>query len=147
MQTFVEDGFYIWLYERPVSPWAYVWTALIPRARRLPAASGLRASACLVTGFGCDWLCPCISGTIQLPQLAPCLMHASTQGARHASYARHPLPCTPCPPAAVAVVGCCLFPLAPNWTKVAVFYATAGLLALILGVLALRRLVGGAVLC
>lgn len=31
-QTFVEDGFYIWLYERPVSPWAYLWTALIPRA-------------------------------------------------------------------------------------------------------------------
>ena len=61
---------------------------------------------------------------------------------REASLTLHP-----CPPAAVAVVGCCLFPLAPNWTKVAVFYATAGLLALILGVLALRRLVGGAVLC
>lgn len=66
--TFVEDGFYIWLYERPVSPWAYLWTALIP----------------------------------------------------------------------LAVVGACLFPLAPNWAKVGVFYLTAGLLALILGVLALR---------
>ncbi|KAI7845608.1 hypothetical protein COHA_000894 [Chlorella ohadii] len=66
--TFVEDGFYVWTYERPVSPWAYVWTALIP----------------------------------------------------------------------LAVVGACLFPLAPNWAKVGVFYLTAGLLALIMGVLALR---------
>ncbi|PRW58596.1 Translocation sec62 [Chlorella sorokiniana] len=69
--TFVEEGFYIWMYERPVSPWAYVWTALIP----------------------------------------------------------------------LAVVGACLFPLAPNWAKVGVFYLTAGLLALILGVLALRSVV------
>lgn len=48
-----------------------------------------------------------------------------------------PLPVPP-PSAAVAVVGACLFPLAPNWAKVGVFYLTAGLLALILGVLALR---------
>lgn len=47
------------------------------------------------------------------------------------------VPRAPCS-AAVAVVGACLFPLAPNWAKVGVFYLTAGLLALILGVLALR---------
>lgn len=29
--AFTDDGFYIWLYERPKSPWAWVWTALIPR--------------------------------------------------------------------------------------------------------------------
>lgn len=38
----------------------------------------------------------------------------------------------------MAVVGCCLFPLAPDWAKVVVFYASAGLLSLMLGVLALR---------
>ncbi|KAL4437010.1 hypothetical protein ABPG75_004149 [Micractinium tetrahymenae] len=66
--TFAEDGFYIWLYERPASPWAWVWTALIP----------------------------------------------------------------------LVVVGACLFPLAPNWAKVAVFYLSSGLLFLILGVLLIR---------
>ncbi|KAL4432440.1 hypothetical protein ABPG77_001739 [Micractinium sp. CCAP 211/92] len=66
--TFAEDGFYIWLYERPASPWAWIWTALIP----------------------------------------------------------------------LGVVGACLFPLAPNWAKVAVFYVSSGLLFLILGVLLIR---------
>lgn len=66
--TFADDGFYIWLYERPASPWAWIWTALIP----------------------------------------------------------------------LGVVGACLFPLAPNWAKVAVFYLSSGLLFLILGVLLIR---------
>ncbi len=113
MQTFVEDGFYVWTYERPVSPWAYVWTALIPRARRLAFV------------------------------LAIFLLHAWSPAQRAPpaplwSLSKRALP--PC--AAVAVVGACLFPLAPNWAKVGVFYLTAGLLALIMGVLALRGWVG-----
>lgn len=39
---------------------------------------------------------------------------------------------------AVGVLGACLFPLAPNWAKVAVFYLSSGLLILILGLLLLR---------
>lgn len=50
-----------------------------------------------------------------------------------------PLPPCPAPsPCAVVVVGACLFPLAPNWVKIGVFYLTAGLLCLILATLALR---------
>lgn len=39
---------------------------------------------------------------------------------------------------AVAVLAACCFPLAPNWAKVWVFYASASLLILLLGLLALR---------
>lgn len=38
----------------------------------------------------------------------------------------------------LGVLGACLFPLAPNWAKVAVFYLSSGLLILILGLLLLR---------
>lgn len=68
--TFADDGFYIWLYERPTSIWTYVWTALIP----------------------------------------------------------------------LVVLGACLFPLAPNWAKIGVFYLSSGLLVLLLGALLLRSL-------
>ena len=32
MQAFADDGFFVWTYERPASPYAWLWTALIPRA-------------------------------------------------------------------------------------------------------------------
>ena len=48
-----------------------------------------------------------------------------------------PVLCRP-PPAAVAVLGACLFPLAPNWAKLGVFYASSGLLMAILALLLLR---------
>ncbi|KAI3433795.1 hypothetical protein D9Q98_003600 [Chlorella vulgaris] len=69
--TFAEEGFLVWLYERPTSAWTYVWTALIP----------------------------------------------------------------------LVVLGACMFPLAPNWMKVGVFYLSAGLLMFLLGMLLLRGVV------
>jgi hypothetical protein len=42
------------------------------------------------------------------------------------------------------VLGACLFPLAPNWAKIAVFYLSSGLLALLLGSLLLRGAVAAA---
>lgn len=111
-QTFADDGFYIWLYERPASPWAWIWTALIPRG-------------CLAAAAAC-------SGSIA--HRLPALSWLSTC----AALCSHAL-CSCClPPLAVGVVGACLFPLAPNWAKVAVFYLSSGLLFLILGVLLIR---------
>lgn len=49
-----------------------------------------------------------------------------------------PPPLLPPATSAVGVLGACLFPLAPNWAKVAVFYVSSGLLFLILGVLLIR---------
>lgn len=139
-QTFAEDGFYIWLYERPASPWAWVWTALIPRERRAAAPQLLhlrrapRAPQLRLQPAACPPACP-----------LPCEDCVFSFPSRRGVALPHPHPhphnhphSSPRPASAVGVVGACLFPLAPNWAKVGVFYLSSGLLFLILGVLLVR---------
>lgn len=59
LQTFAEDGFYIWLYERPASPWAWIWTALIPREQAPSCQSNATDGAVLLltcSSWGQQWL-------------------------------------------------------------------------------------------
>ena len=94
LQTFTEDGFYVWLYERPVSPWAYVWTALIPRA---PGAHTRRRrhAACTIPP---SWGLPRAPARLRL--LPPLLMPppcpaAAARPARSGGAGRVPVPSGP----------------------------------------------------
>ena len=92
-QVFDEEGFYVWLYQRPTSKWTYVLAALVPGARAHVLEQRWQPShpLCLLQ--------------LGQPQSRP------QQGCMRTGM---PLPLR----RAVAVLAACCFPLAPDWVKV-----------------------------